>query len=294
MGIRMHPSQAKPEYIPDAWESPSCPVCGSDRRSVVERYGNRKQYTNVSCARCGLLYGCPRPRYGEHFLHAAYAEYVLLRDDHAYGSGYKQDFSDVVREIQNFDHQRSSILDVGCAMGDFLNAAAAAYSLRFGVEVSKKMAGYTRRKLGVEVYEHRFEDLPAAIAQRFSCIHLSHVLEHIPNPNVWIRTARELLVDDGLLVLCVPHGNSADRRCKRLLSRAGLRPPRWRPDMTPDHLFLPTIASMRLLTETNGFVVEAMYTYGRRDILAKSLAGRVFNRALRLGTNLRFYLRKAA
>jgi 2-polyprenyl-3-methyl-5-hydroxy-6-metoxy-1,4-benzoquinol methylase len=287
-------TKQKPEYIPHAWEEPPCPVCGDEDHSVVERYGNRKQYTNVLCAGCGLLYGRPRPTHDEHFLKAAYSDYHLLRDDHKYADRHIENFRGEVGELLTFDSKRSAMLDVGCAMGDFLYAAKDAYTTLCGVEVSSKMAEYTRKNLGVTVFEERYEDLSTVTSQRFSCIHLSHVIEHIPNPNEWIGAAAKLLEDDGLLIVCVPHGNSLTRIFKRWLSRIGVRKGKWGPEKTPDHLFLPTIKSMRVLFERNGFNIENLYTYSRKDMLSESFASRLLNRHLHVGTNLRFYLRKVS
>ena len=151
------------------------------------------------------------------------------------------------------------------------------------------MRDFVEAELGVQVFAD-FETLPST--ERFSCIHMSHVIEHVPNPAAWLEKARSLLTPGGLLVIAVPNMLSLDRRLKLLVKRAGLRRGEWsNPMRTPDHLFEPTVPSMLRFLDAQGFEVLSHYTYSRSDETSSRPLNRLYRRRLLLGSNLRFYAR---
>jgi predicted SAM-dependent methyltransferase len=176
-------------------------------------------------------------------------------------------------------------------MGTFLKIANDKYDVAEGVEISENMAAFTEKKIGVRVIRSQFEKI--VTDKKYSCIHMSHVLEHIPNPNEWLRKAFDVLDEDGILVVCVPNMFSVSRKAKLFFRRIGLRSGKWKESWrTPDHLFEPTIRGMKYLFRKNGFNILRYYTYSRKDPVSMKIINRIFQRKLRLGSNLRFYLRK--
>ena len=122
-------------------------------------------------------------------------------------------------------------------------------------------------------------------------MHMSHVIEHIPNPKQWLVKTKEILQDNGVLVMSVPNMNSLERRFKLFLKRMGIRKGMWKDNTrTPDHLFEPTIPSTLRFFADNGFNVLEYYTYSRKDMDASTLFGKIYNRKLKLGSNLRFFV----
>jgi SAM-dependent methyltransferase len=286
----------RPEYLPTRWETPPCPFCGSAERLFVERYGYRLRFTHARCAGCGLLYQCPRPRYDEDFIRAAYADYFTasegFRIGDATGSSTYDEWVEELEEIARHDRLRTAIVDVGCNMGNFLHAALRHYPRAFGTELSERQAAFVEEHVGVPVFVGQFDRWETG--ERFSCVHMSHVIEHVPDPVAWLRKARELLAAGGVLVLNVPNGDSLDRRWKRALQRARLRRGGWKEAWrTPDHLFEPTIPSLLRCLREQGFEVIDHYTYSRRDPTARSAWSRLYQRRLRQGSNLRVYARRA-
>lgn len=278
----------RPPYIPSEWEEVNCVFCGSSNKTLYEKYGDRLQYTHTKCLDCGLIYQSPRPVFNDEFLEAAYGRYFMFNPDYEYDSGKYNSFSDELDEIVRFDPSADSILDVGSAMGDFLNAAKAYYKNVSGVEISKEMALFSSNKLGVDVAVEKFEHLQGS--KMYSCIHMSHVIEHIPNPQDWLVKAKELLKDDGVLLIAVPNMYSLTRRFKVFLKRIGLRKGAWKESWrTPDHLFEPTLKSIKQFLSDNGFELLSCYTYSRKDMIAKSFSGKLLNRKLKIGSNIRLY-----
>ncbi len=279
-------------YAPAEWEDVPCPVCGNRKSRLHERFGKKLQYTYVKCLTCKNIYQCPRPKYDETFLKKAYDNYYLFDANHEYKESAYNDFSREVGEILDFDVSRSSILDVGCAMGDFLYQAIKHYPRAFGVEIAENMAKHTSEKLQIPVFTDRFETFETD--ERFSCIHMSHIIEHVPNPNDWMVRVKTLLAPEGILMLCVPNILSFTCRVKLLFKKIGLRRGRWKDGgRTPDHLFEPTVEGMRFFMKSNGFELLKIYSYSRSNMVSKGFGAYIFHRVLKLGSNIRLYARPA-
>lgn len=286
----MPPTAMRTEYVSRAWEDVACPVCGASDKRHLERFGPNLQYSHVICLRCRNVYVTPRPVYDGHFIKHAYANYHLFQENYEYKESSYNDFRREVEEIASFDAERSHVLDVGCAMGDFLHAAKKRYRAVSGVEISGKMADFASAKLGATIYNCQFETIETG--DRFSCIHMSHIIEHVPDPNAWLRKAKALLDAGGILVVCVPNMNSFSRRVKRGLARLKLRDARWKdPARTPDHLFEPTIEGMRYFFARNGYDILSIYTYSRSDMDSSGWFARLFYRLLKGGSNIRVFAR---
>jgi 2-polyprenyl-3-methyl-5-hydroxy-6-metoxy-1,4-benzoquinol methylase len=191
-------------------------------------------------------------------------------------------------EIITFDKKKESLLDVGCAMGDFLYNAKKYYPRIFGTEISGSMAGFAAKKLNATIFNTQFTSLE--ISEQFSCIHMSHVIEHVPDPNDWLRKAKGLLRPEGVLVMCVPNMFSFTRVAKLLLKRIGLRKSRWKDGRrTPDHLFEPTVHGMKYFLRQNGYEVLSIYSYSRSNMTARGPLACWFHRVLKWGSNIRIY-----
>jgi len=284
-------------YIPQAWETVPCPFCNSTSASIYERFGSELQYTYKRCNQCSLIYQSPRPKYDQHFIDAAYAEYYQLTDNLEVNEKSEVPESSVrlfKEEIENllqFDKKRTNVLDIGSGVGTFLYAAKPHYKQAIGLDVSAQMAAFVEKKIGVKVYLQQFDqfDYP----EKFSLIHMSHVIEHVPNPNEWVEKAKTMLEKDGILVINVPNKYSFSFRLQHLFVKLKLKKQfssSWSdPRRTPDHLFEPNVKSMLLLLEKHNFKVLDYFSYSRKDPASKkSFLSRLTNRKLHKGSNLSF------
>lgn len=284
-------------YIPASWVTVPCPFCESTAFEPYEKYGSKLQYTHVLCKNCSLVYQSPRPAYDQHFIDAAYADYYQYTDNIK-----NEDFENIpqsglgmfrkeVEQILRFDKKRTFALDIGSGMGTFLYAAKPHYKEVVGLDVSAKMAGFIKKTLHLNIYLEQFENF--TFREKFSMIHMSHVLEHIPNPNEWLQKAKQVLDESGILVINVPNKFSFSFRLKYYLVKLGVKKQfsgLWNdPSRTPDHLFEPTVPAMLYLFERNGYEVLEYYSYSRRDPVSnQSLFSRFMNRFLKAGSNLAF------
>ena len=285
----------KKEYIPHAWETVDCLFCGSDKKKPYERFGSKLQYQSVRCKNCGLVYLSPRPKYDQTFIDAAYASYyqyaesVELKNDTQILHSNVELFQKELEYIQKFDSQKTAVLDIGSGMGTFLYAAKSYYKEAVGLDVSVNMARFVEKQLGVKVYITQLENFE--YSKKFSLIHMSHVLEHVPNPVEWLEKAKSLLDTNGVLVINIPNKFSATRRFQHLLYKLKIKKQfssKWKdPSLTPDHLFEPTISSMKYVLAQTGYKVLEYYTYSRKDPASnRSLLSKFYNRVLKTGSNL--------
>jgi 2-polyprenyl-3-methyl-5-hydroxy-6-metoxy-1,4-benzoquinol methylase len=176
------------------------------------------------------------------------------------------------------------ILDFGCGVGDFADAAA-----RHGAEVDAVEADPVARALaerrGVRVYGG-LADIPRANrSRRYDLIALLDVLEHVRDPLAVLTELRALVRPGGALYLSVPNHRAPQ---PRLLGA------RWDQATNPTHLFLFSPRSVGLLLGRAGFVGSYL-PRALRDprMTAPQRACSVLLQRLRLSATLRFVARAA-
>lgn len=101
----------------------------------------------------------------------------------------------------------SSLLEVGCAAGFFVEAARSAGIDARGVEVSAHAVDYARKTLAVPVQHETFES--TSFEQEFDAVCAFHVLEHVEDPVDFVTRARRALKPGGRIALEVPNIASA-------------------------------------------------------------------------------------
>lgn len=107
--------------------------------------------------------------------------------------------------INSFKNSDKTILDVGAGTGDFLKICKNNKWKVTGVEPNLA-ARKNAEKKGV----HLKESLLEIKSQKFDVITLWHVLEHVENLKDYIFTLKQLLKEEGRLVIAVPNYKSYD------------------------------------------------------------------------------------
>lgn len=129
------------------------------------------------------------------------------------------------------------LLDVGCAHGWFVQAAAARGIDGVGLEPDRAMLGRAHAA-GVPAREGFF---PQALApgERFAAITFNDVFEHLPDPAAMAHAVAVALAPGGVAIVNLPVAEGFIFRAARALARLGLRGPlarMWQQGLPSPHL----------------------------------------------------------
>ena len=109
--------------------------------------------------------------------------------------------------INSFKTEAKNILDVGAGTGDFLKICVSNNWNVLGVEPNSNAQNIAKEK-GIILKD----DLLKITNQKFDVITLWHVLEHVEMLSDYITKLKELLSENGRLVIAVPNYKSYDAK----------------------------------------------------------------------------------
>lgn len=265
-----------------------CAICGEPGRPLYERvrdrlFGVPGEWSLLVCPGCALVWLSPRPSAGE--LDALYHDYythdepqaesrlerVFLHGVAHRSLGYRDSSASrgervggalaaaigPLREVGERAHmwlpaaRRGRLLDVGCGSGAFLARMRELGWQVWGSEADPEAARSARARLGDEaVHAGPLETLVRPDGG-FDAITLSHVIEHLPDPEASLRSCHALLRPDGWLVVATPNTASLGRH------RFGRDWLHWDP---PRHLQLFDATTLERIAQRSGFRTRVLHT----------------------------------
>jgi len=200
--INMIDSSIKPNAFNERLSA--CPLCGGGNIRflfTIEKY--TPSFGVDRCGSCGFIFMNPR------FNDAAVSGFY---DEDYYSGGSEYSYHDERKSLKFFSPvwnkriaiirkyvKEGNLLDVGCAFGGFLNAAAH-YFVPHGIEISPYAAAHAQSILGNTIHMGTLADHPFP-HNYFSVITMIELLEHLPDPAAALRESRKLLRRGGLLVV---------------------------------------------------------------------------------------------
>jgi SAM-dependent methyltransferase len=233
----------------------SCNVCGRDR---TRRFLTTDGFYYRRCTNCGLVYQNPRPiftdlkkRYG-----AEYFKYESVNEDNFFNL-MKLGLRDVGFDgfypggSGNGDEGARVFLDLGCATGRLLDHVQRKGWRAKGVEICRESAERGRNMYGLDIFVGTLEEAAFPDAA-FDVVHLSHLIEHVPDPKKLLVEILRVMKRDGHLLLTTPNVGGFQAR----VSRA-----RWR-SAIPDHIYLFSKRTMRGLLTEIGFRIQKQVSWG--------------------------------
>lgn len=134
----------------------------------------------------------------------------------------------------------ASVLDMGCGTGDFLQIMQSNNFRITGIERSSQARTIAEKKLGIRVYE----DIEMLEDQKFDCITLWHVFEHLDNPENYLKIFKSMLNPNGVLIVAVPNYESFDAQYYRQY---------WSAFDVPRHLWHFSKKSFEVFSQNLGF-----------------------------------------
>jgi 2-polyprenyl-3-methyl-5-hydroxy-6-metoxy-1,4-benzoquinol methylase len=211
----------------------------------------------VGKRRSALTFGKESPEATAAKVRAANAQfrYLRLEEEHRLAMLNAKWRIELIRNIQS----SGKLLEVGCARGDFLQAAREWFSA-WGVEPNPELAAASSQI--APVHRDIIERTPWS---DFDVVATFHVIEHVDSPRSFIRAAAERLKPGGLLVIETPNIDSLPYKLLKA---------RWR-QFIPEHYFFfepKTIA--RLLSDFGLKTIEAMNIgkYASAGLIANRLS----------------------
>jgi SAM-dependent methyltransferase len=219
------------------------------------------------CQDCGLAQVEPRPdaralnRYYEH----DYRTQGLYGSDINDASRFPKDnlfYFNRGRSIaelvaRHVTQQPREILDVGAGFGHVLHAFGERYpdARRLAIEFSDVCVRHLR-DIGVEAVTQPMETVLPGLERRFDIIVLSHVLEHLLDPQPAIGLLISRLAPNGVLCIEVPN-----------IPRESLRAHldhRWAPRWDEPHITFFSADALRTVLQATGLSVQFCETAGPR------------------------------
>jgi 2-polyprenyl-3-methyl-5-hydroxy-6-metoxy-1,4-benzoquinol methylase len=107
--------------------------------------------------------------------------------------------------LDSFSTEEKTVLDIGAGTGDFLQACIKNNWKGVGVEPSLKAREIAKSKNVLLEKDPSFFK-----GKKFDVITLWHVLEHVENLEAYTQSLKELLKENGTLLIAVPNYNSFD------------------------------------------------------------------------------------
>ena len=240
----------------------ACEICGSEEHHLVatrtDRFlGGNTLFCMHECENCATVYQFPRPKQakmGDYYP----PEYQQYTKDLSEEKWYKRlsriyGLRKRTRIITKY-LSGGTVLDVGCATGDFLSVMKDVPGWNgIGIEPSHTALKYAKEKARLSVVEGGLNGAPFA-KHSFEAITMWDVLEHVYDPRQVLNEVARLLKPDGIFVVNHPNLDSIDRRLFGNL---------WLGYELPRHLYLfPGELLKKLMAELGFEEVERNCLYG--------------------------------
>jgi 2-polyprenyl-3-methyl-5-hydroxy-6-metoxy-1,4-benzoquinol methylase len=176
-------------------------------------YGTtRKSFLVVECKNCRLIRLEPRPSlkelpqyYPPEYWYAPETD-TASRLEEVYRRFVLRDHVNFVMRAIEDSSAKGLVVDVGCGGGLFLKMLRERGLPVLGLETSESAAHSAWKRNGVAVVCGELSKSPI---ERGTCavVTMFHVLEHLHDPVGYLRSARDLLLPDGRLIVQVPNAS---------------------------------------------------------------------------------------
>jgi len=253
--------------------SDSCPACRTTRSRTAMQV---RHFQFRRCTACKTLFLSEPPDAEQ--LHTLYADeryFVNPEFAEPEADGF-HGYLDYIKDRDHIEHKFAGIfarierevapgklLDVGAGPGFLLSAAERRGWSPLGLEINQWAADYARRELGVEMIASSIQDADLA-AMSFDAVTMMDVIEHVPDPDVLVAAATELLRPGGVLAILTADAGSP---VSRMLGG------RW-PEVkrAPEHLVLFSISGLKAMLGRHNLEVLGSHSVGKESSIATLLA----------------------
>jgi len=231
-------------------EITKCPVCNSTKlefKQTIKDYSITQETFNlVECLQCKLQITSPQPSEENIGKYYQSEEYISHSDSKKgiINAVYHRIRSITLNsklELINSYSKPGNLLDIGCGTGYFLKKCQENGWRITGTEPDQGAREKSKQITGKEIYAS-INDIKAI--KEFNVITLWHVLEHIHDPVKTLLKIKELLKDEGILIIAVPNHESYDAKYYKET---------WAAYDVPRHLYHFSKTALNNLLQETGF-----------------------------------------
>jgi 2-polyprenyl-3-methyl-5-hydroxy-6-metoxy-1,4-benzoquinol methylase len=202
-----------PKHLTLSLTDKLCPLCARDEfyQKFTFLYID-KVISILECKNCAHIFVHPLPTYEEDrlstcideeegifknkLLEFVYIKFILQREVVALKKIFK-------------NKSTSKLLDIACGTGFITSVWQKNGFDVVGLEPSRLRGEYAKKKYGLNVFIGYLEDYSSP--QKFDCITMRHILEHVPDPVTMLKKVHDLLNEDGILLITLPNINCIGR-----------------------------------------------------------------------------------
>lgn len=217
----------------------ACKICGVDVSQ--DFWKDVKKHSLFKCHACKTVFVMPyvdelvtKPIYeNNEKSECEYYVRTMLED--------AKTFNKRLKFIEQYiPEDKRGVFDFGCSIGTFLRAAKdRGWYFLAGCDLNKKALGFSEDDPYIQTYSF----IPCL---EVNFVHVSDVLEHVPNPKKLLSEVKEQLVSGGYVMFTTPNIGSLF---------AKLLGGRWHAIKPPEHLFYFTKKSVKVLAKELGFEI---------------------------------------
>lgn len=266
----------------------SCPVCShasnydfSSRDLMFNLYA---RYDYHRCNKCGFIFQYPLPSAEQisAFYPSEYEVYEeesrlkkvsglrksILKKYYGYSHLNTNFFNDTICFISRLFSNKyevhykpnGKLLDVGCGNGRYLDGMKKLGWQIKGVEFNEGAVRVCNLS-GLNVHHG---DLFSANFETnsFDVINVSHVIEHVPNPNEFFKELTRILNKNGTLIIKTPNSEALGRNFFNT---------NWYANDVPRHLYLFSEKNLNVLADLCGLKITQLQTRSSPKIILNSL-----------------------
>lgn len=231
-----------------------CLLCQSDEYKIVRVIN---EHTFKKCRHCGLVYQSTQPDeesikkfYPEEYFNPqdpqGYRDFIARKDDVI---NYR--LKSILELINIFLPSKGKLLEVGCAVGFFLEIAQTSGWEVQGVELATWAGQYAREKTKVNVTTGKLEDIKFPDSY-FDAVVMIELIEHTQNPAIFLKEVYRILKPGGIILITTPNSKSIHAKIWQKKFQETF--------LIPEHLFLFSIPTIQCILKLTNFKIIHLQT----------------------------------
>lgn len=261
-----------------------CKICNNieNNEKILVRemmYDGKESFEYNYCKLCGTLSLIERPKCLQRYYDKEYYSFntsyweddshfrideILLSPWVSGGGGVKRAIEFITRRPKQLKYigmnsrtKECAILDIGCGNGDFLK-----YLVKHGYKNVHGIDPYVEGETDLVSKKNIFQ-LQQDTKEKFDIILMNHSFEHMDNPKLVLKAAKEMLNNNGVIIMRIPVcGGSAWKMYRES----------WYQIDAPRHLYLYTPKSLReILNQEELYIKSCEYDSTSSQFLVSDL-----------------------